>query len=107
MRPADLARRIGVKSSTVKRYEDGEQLPTGVILVALSDVLQVAPKVLLGSDAKVLPEVVARPRVGRPPGPKDAFAEGMLAELRSGKSSPPIVAAPLSAPVRRTKHGPE
>jgi transcriptional regulator with XRE-family HTH domain len=102
---AELARRIGVGSPTLTRYVKGERLPPGPLLVALSEVLGVAPKALLGSNAIELPEVGDPPRVGRPPkATKDELAASMLAELRS--PAPPGRPAQVEVtptPSRRTK----
>lgn len=109
MRPSDLARSVGVSPSTILRYEEeGGRLPPGALLVALSEVLGVTPKTLLGSDARALPESRESPRVGRPPGKKEALAVDMLATLRSPpKETPPEVPRPSPTPARRTKHEPE
>ena len=108
---ADLARRVGVSPSTIFRYElEGGQLPPGVLLVALSEVLGVTPKALLGNNAKALPEADESPRVGRPPKSKEGLAKDMLTELRSSK---PAVATQAPKPVtppasdRRPKDEPE
>lgn len=112
---ADLARRVGVSPSTILRYEKkGGQLPPGALLVALSEVLGVPPKALLGSDARELPAVVGTPRVGRPPSPasaKDDLAGSMLAELRGPDRAPDDRQEPAPAikprHSRRTKLEPE
>lgn len=103
---ADLARCVGVSKSTIFRYEqEGGQLPPGALLVALSEVLGVAPKALLGSDARVLPEATTAPRVGRPPKTRDAIASEMLAELRGAATTAPTATprAVTPTPARRTK----
>jgi transcriptional regulator with XRE-family HTH domain len=85
---AELARRLGVKGSTVTRWRNG-RVPGAAELLAIAKVLGVEPVVLLGSDyVEPLPAEPPPPR-GRPsarsgPPPPDSDVAVTRARRRTG-----------------------
>lgn len=106
-RQADVARRLGVSDAAVSRWISEGRVPDTLLLVALADLLHMAPKDLLGADyVEPIPAGAApTPRQGRPPraSAPEPDVTGLFDAMDAATSEPKV--NPKTAKVSRPKPG--
>lgn len=106
---ADVARRLGTSDATVSRWISEGRVPDTLLLVALADLLHMAPKDLLGADyVEPIPaDAAPTPRQGRPPSAAtpEPNVTGLFDAMDTAATSEPKAKAAKTTKVSRPKPG--